>query len=410
MSESKPVCHSCGQTGLITFLSLGRTPLANSLPAKEDLDKPEATYPLDAAFCPHCGLVQITETVPAEILFKEYLYYSSFSDTVLQNAREVVERLIPQRHLNSKSLVVELASNDGYLLQYYTQYGIPVLGIEPAENIAKLANEHGIPTIPEFFGEELAVRLKKEGKQADIIHANNVLAHVSNLNSFVAGIECLLKDGGIAVIESPYVKDLIDRGEFDTIYHEHLCYYSLTSLTYLFGQHNLVIQDVERISIHGGTLRLFVGKQGFAGPGPAVLELMAEEAACGAGSLDYYQDFAQKVEALKKELVDLLQDLKKKGKRIAAYGAAAKGCTLLTYLGIGQETLDFVVDRSTYKQGRYMPGTHLPILPPAQLLEVQPDYVLLLSWNFAEEIMRQQAEYRARGGQFIIPVPSIKVV
>ena len=410
MTESKPVCHSCGQKDLITFLSLGRTPLANSLPAKEDLAKPEATYPLDVAFCPHCALVQITETVPAEILFREYLYFSSFSDTVLQNAREVVERLIPQRHLNSKSLVVELASNDGYLLQYYKQYGIPVLGIEPAVNIAKVANEHGIPTLPEFFGEELALKLKKEGQQADIVHANNVLAHVSNLNSFVAGIEYLLKDGGMAVIESPYVKDLIDRGEFDTIYHEHLCYYSLTSLTYLFGQHNLVIQNVERIPIHGGTLRLFVGKQGFANPGQAVQELMAEEAAWGAGRPEFYQSFAQKVEALKEELVGLLQDLKKKGKRIAAYGAAAKGCTLLTYFGIGQETIDFVVDRSIYKQGRYMPGTHLPILPPSKLLEVQPDYVLMLSWNFAEEIMRQQAEFCSRGGKFIIPVPSVKVI
>jgi SAM-dependent methyltransferase len=410
MAGKLPDCRSCGQAGLVPILNLGKTPLANSLPTKEELTAPEAIYPLEVAFCPHCALVQITETVPAEVLFREYLYFSSFSDTVLQNARDVVERLIPQRHLNSKSLVAEVASNDGYLLQFYKQYGIPVLGIEPAMNIAKVANEHGIPTIPEFFGDELAVKLKEEGKQADIVHANNVLAHVSNLNSFVAGIECLLKDGGVAVIESPYVKDLIDRCEFDTIYHEHLCYYSLTSLTYLFERHNLVIQDVERIPIHGGTLRVFVGKKNFAKPSSAVEELMTEEAAWGAGRLEFYQDFAQKIEALKKELVGLLKDLKKSGKSIAAYGAAAKGCTLLTYFEIGQETIDFVVDRSTYKQGRYMPGTHLPILAPSKLLEVQPDYVLMLSWNFAEEIMRQQAEYHARGGQFILPVPSVKVI
>jgi hypothetical protein len=410
MSETRPVCISCGQTGLITFLSLGMTPLANSLPAKEDLGKSEATYPLNLAFCPSCSLVQITETMPAELLFRDYLYFSSFSDTVLQNAREIAERVILQRQLNSKSLVIEVASNDGYLLQYYKQYGIPILGIEPAVNIAKVANEHGIPTVAEFFCEELAQKMKNEETQGDIVHANNVLAHVSNLNSFVAGIECALKDNGMAVIESPYVKDLIDRGEFDTIYHEHLCYYSLTSLTSLFERHNLIIQDVEHTPIHGGTLRVFVGKKGFAQPNSTVGDLMAEEAAWGANRLEFYQDFAQKVEALKKELVDLLKGLKASGKCIAAYGAAAKGCTLLTYFGIGQETLDFVVDRNIYKQGRYMPGSHLAILPPAKLLEVQPDYVLMLTWNFADEIMLQQTEYRSRGGQFIIPVPSLRIV
>jgi SAM-dependent methyltransferase len=410
MSKEMPVCHSCGQQGLITFLSLGNTPLANSLPSKEQLDQPEEMFPLNVAFCPDCSLVQITEIVPREKLFRDYLYYSSFSDTVLQNARDVVERLIPQRHLSAKSLVIELASNDGYLLQYYHQYGIPVLGIEPAINIAKVAEEHGIPTLPEFFGEEVALKLQKEGKCADIIHANNVLAHVANLNSFVAGIEHLLKDKGMAVIESPYVKDLIDRGEFDTIYHEHLCYYSLTSLDHLFTRHGLVIADVERIPIHGGTLRLFVGKLGFASPSQVVLDLLAEEAAWGVDRLDFYKDFGQKVEGLKKQLVTLLKDLKGKGKRIAAYGAAAKGCTLLNYFGIGEDTIEYVVDRSTYKQGRYMPGIHLPILPPAKLLEDQPDYVVMFSWNFAEEIMLQQVEYRHRGGKFIIPVPSVKVV
>jgi SAM-dependent methyltransferase len=410
MNTATPVCHSCGQTGLITFLSLGNTPLANSLPSKEQLDQPEEIFPLDVALCPGCSLVQITEIVPPEKLFRDYLYFSSFSDTVLQNARDVVERLIPQRHLSSKSLVVELASNDGYLLQYYHQYGIPVLGIEPAVNIARVAVEHGIPTLPEFFSEEVALKLQKEGKCADIIHANNVLAHVANLNSFVAGIEHLLKDNGIAVIESPYVKDLIDRVEFDTIYHEHLCYYSLTSLDHLFSRHGLVIADVERIPIHGGTLRVFVGKRSFATPSRAVLDLLTEETNWGVDRIDFYQGFGQKVKGLKIQLVTLLKDLKSRGKRIAAYGAAAKGCTLLNYFGIGEDTIEYVVDRSTYKQGRYMPGIHLPILPPAKLLEDQPDYVVLFSWNFTEEIMLQQAEYRLRGGKFIIPVPSVKIV
>jgi SAM-dependent methyltransferase len=405
-----PNCRSCGQPGMAVFLSLGETPLANSLPTKEQLDQPEAIYPLNVAFCPHCSLVQITETVPPEELFREYLYFSSFSDTVLQNARDVVERLIPQRHLSSKSLVVELASNDGYLLQYYHQYGIPVLGIEPAVNIAKVAVEHGIPTIAEFFSEELSLKLSAEGKCADIIHANNVLAHVADLNGFVAGIEHLLKDKGIAVIETPYVKDLIDRVEFDTIYHEHLCYYSLNSLANLFDRHGLVLKDVEHIPIHGGTLRVFVGKKGHANPSHAVQMMMAEEATWGADRLDFYNGFAQKVESLKKELVSLLKNLKAQNKRIAAYGAAAKGCTLLIFFGIGLGTIDFVADRSTYKQGRYMPGTHIPIVAPAKLLEDQPDYVLMLSWNFAEEIMRQQAEFRLRGGKFIVPVPSVKVL
>jgi SAM-dependent methyltransferase len=410
MSEKLLVCNSCDQQGLIPFLSLGNTPLANSLPSKEQLDLPEEMFPLNVAFCPNCSLVQITEIVPREKLFRDYLYYSSFSDTVLQNARDVVERLIPQRHLSGKSLVIELASNDGYLLQYYQQYGIPVLGIEPATNIAKVAVEHGIPTLPEYFSEEVAIKLEEECQCGDIIHANNVLAHISNLNSFVAGIEHLLKDNGIAVIETPYVKDLIDRVEFDTIYHEHLCYFSLTSLNHLFVRHGLVIADVEHIHTQGGTLRVFLGKFGMASPSQAVLDLLAEETAWGVDGLDFYTGFGRKVGDLKQQLVSLLKDLKGKGKRIAAYGAAAKGSTLLNYFGIGEDIIDYVVDRSIYKQGRYMPGIHLPILPPAKLLEDQPDYVLMFSWNFAEEIMLQQVEYRRRGGQFIIPVPSVKVV
>lgn len=410
MSQQAPVCRSCGQGDLQLILSLGKTPLANSLPTPEQLTQVEEIFPLEVVFCPHCALVQITETVPPEKLFREYLYFSSFSDTVLQNAQEIVERLIPMRHLKSSSLVVELASNDGYLLKYYQQYGIPVLGIEPALNVARVANEAGVPTVAEFFGEELAQKLVNEGKQADVIHANNVLAHVANLNSFVAGIATLLKDDGVAVIESPYVKDLIDRVEFDTIYHEHLCYYSLTSLTNLFARHGLVISNVEHLPIHGGTLRVFVCKGASCQLSPAVILMMKEEQLWGAGGLDFYQDFAQKVESLKIQLVGLLGRLKAEGKSIAAYGAAAKGSTLLNYFGIDREVIDFVVDRSTYKQGRYMPGVHIPIFSPAHLLEVQPDYVLMLSWNFTEEIIQQQTEFRMRGGKFIIPIPEIKIV
>ena len=342
-------------------------------------------------------------------MFGDYPYFSSVSASWLEHSKRYVEKVVPRFGLGAHSRVIEIASNDGYLLQYYRQRGIPVLGIEPARNVARVAVERGVPTLCDFFGVELARSLRNRGQQADVLHAHNVLAHVADLNGVVEGMEAVLKDSGIVVVEVPYVKDLLDRCEFDTIYHEHLCYFSLTALDGLFRRHGLVIQDVERIPIHGGSLRLVVAKAATAKPTGAVKGLLADEAGWGVRQLETYRNFGARVEALKSSLKSMLNKLKQRGDRIAAYGAAAKGSTLLNYAGIGQETLDFVVDRSPHKQGRFMPGVHLPIYAPERLLETMPDAVLLLTWNFADEILEQQAMYRQLGGRFIIPVPEVKV-
>ena len=409
ITGSQPIaCRSCGYTNLQNVLSLGCTPLANALLTEEQLSESEATYPLELVFCSECSLVQITETVSPEKLFREYVYLSSFSDTMLEHAENLSSALIGSKHLDATSLVVEVASNDGYLLRFYKREGVPVLGIEPATNIAAVAEQHGISTICDFFNDDLASRLVGEGLNADVVHANNVLAHVSDLNGFVRGLRSVLKEDGLIVVEVPYVKDMIDRCEFDTVYHEHLCYFSLTSLNALFARNELTIQKVERLAIHGGTLRIYAGRE--TAPDESVIRLLSEEKAWGVNDLAFYSGFGERVEKLRDELVALLRKLKTEDKRIAVYGASAKGSTLLNYCRLGAETLDYVVDRSTVKQGLYTPGTHLKIYAPEKLLEDAPDYVLLLTWNFAGEILEQQAEYRKRGGRFIVPVPAVRVV
>lgn len=412
MSNLATSCRSCAHPQLHTVFDLGQTPLANGLLSESQLHEPEPCFPLVLAFCPVCTLVQITETVPPELLFGHYLYFSSFSESMLRHSREIAQRMIQEQRLNEGSRVIEIASNDGYLLQYYCQAGIPVLGIEPAANIAAVArNERNVPTRIEFFGLELAQELSRRGEMADVIHANNVLAHVADLNGFVAGLRLILKDDGVAVIEVPYVKEMIDRLEFDTIYHEHLSYFSLTSLDHLFARNGLAIADVEQLPIHGGSLRLFVVHQKPSRQqNESVGHLLGQEQQWGVSNLSFYQDFCRDVQRLKEQLLTLLRGLKSRGDRIAAYGCSAKGSTLLNHFGIGGEILDFVVDRSTVKQGLYTPGTHLPIHGPETLLKNMPAYALLLTWNFAEEILQQQAEYQQRGGRFIVPLPEPRVV
>jgi SAM-dependent methyltransferase len=403
-------CRSCGSRQGFQILDLGLQPLANNLLTPTDLGKPEPKFPLRLGVCRSCWLLQILDLVPPTQLFSEYLYFSSFSDFMLRHAKEASEKYASDFGLGSGSLVVEVASNDGYFLQNFKRMEIPCLGIEPAGNIAKVAREKGIETIVKFFGAELGEQLAASSRRADLILGNNVFAHVPNPNDFVAGLRALIKPHGRIILEFPYAVDFLEQTEFDTIYHEHVFYFSLLALEPLFARHGLQIYDVEKLSIHGGSLRIFAASSGEQVLRPAVLSIREEEMQSGLTSSSYYEGFARRVYDLKRDLITLLNELKQAGKSIAAYGASAKGSTLLNFFGIGKETLNFVADRSTYKQGKLTPGTHLTIVPPDELSRLRPDYTLLLTWNFAEEIMEQQYDYRRKGGKFIVPIPAVKVV
>lgn len=407
---TRSACRGCSARNLIPILSLGRTPLANALLSEVDLDRPEPTYPLDLVFCELCSLVQITVDVPPRELFEEYLYHSSYSDTMVAHARRLAQRIAREESLGRESLVIEVASNDGYLLKNYIDLEVPVLGIEPARNIAAIARDHGVETVGSFFGLELARSLRDSGRLANVVHAHNVLAHVPDLGGVLEGMGEILAQNGIVVIEVPYVRELVERCEFDTIYHEHLSYFSLNALVAVAKAAGLIVHDVERVSIHGGSLRVFLSRPGTRPVGSYVDELLAEEGSIGLTRSDFYADFAARVKGLRAALVSTLADLKRDGASIAAYGAAAKGATLLNYAGVDAQTIDFVSDRSPHKQGRYMPGAHIPIVAPTALLERRPDFCLLLAWNFETEILVQQSAYRAAGGRFIIPVPTVRIL
>ncbi|MGH9229712.1 MAG: methyltransferase domain-containing protein [Acidimicrobiales bacterium] len=404
------VCRSCGEPGPTVFLDLGDTPLADNLVPADTPPGADETFPLEVAFCRSCSLVQITEEVPPEKLFVDnYLYFSSFSDDLLRHSRDHALGLIERQRLGPDSFVVEVASNDGYLLRNFVEHGIAVLGIDPAPTQAEAAAAAGVPTLAEFFGEDLARGIAAERGRADVIVANNVMAHVPDLNGFVAGYRELLKDGGVVTVENPYVRDLIDHGEFDTIYHEHHCYFSCSAVDALVRRNGLFLNHVEHFpNLHGGTLRWHLGTRNE--PSEAVTAYLRDEREMGMLDIGYYKNFATRVNAIRDDLLELLGDLKAEGSTIAAYGAAAKGATLVNFAGIGTDLVDFVVDRNVHKHGLLMPGVHIPIVGPEALPERRPDYTLLLAWNFKDEILGQQAAYRRAGGRFIVPVPEPQVV
>ena len=405
-------CLFCGSKELQSVVDLGMSPLCESYVSLEHLNSMEPFYPLHAFVCTKCFLVQLDEYVSAENIFTEYAYFSSYADSWVQHMKLYTEMIASKYNLTSNSFVVELASNDGYLLQHFVAKGIPVLGVEPAANVAKVAIEKGIPTLVKFFGVQTANEMASEGKLADLVCGANVLAQVPDVNDFVKGIKIILKPKGVVTIEFPHLMKLMELNQFDTIYHEHFSYFSLITAENIFSAHRLTLFDVDEISTHGGSLRIYARHtEDTSKPvSHAVENLRSREKEAGITNLRYYETFSEKVKETKRKLLEFLIKVKREGKTVAGYGAPGKGNTLLNFCGIRNDFLDFTVDRNTYKQGKYLPGTHIPIYHPDKIKETKPDYVFILPWNFKDEIMSQNSFIREWNGKFIVPIPELTVL
>ena len=404
-------CRFCGTAFRHTVVDLGMSPLCESFLRGDQLNQMEPFYPLRVWVCDRCFLVQLEEYVTGEEIFTDYAYFSSFSDTWLRHARNYVEQMIAQLGLTPSKSVVEIASNDGYLLQFFVQRGIPALGIEPAANVAKAAEQRGVPTLVKFFGVDTARELVEAGHSADLILGNNVLAQVPDLNDFVGGLKILLAPDGVITIEFPHLLRTIEGNQFDQVYHEHFSYFSLYAAERIFAAHGLPIFDVEELSTHGGSIRIYAhhAEDASREETDRLVALRATEEEAGIGTLAYYADFESRVRDTKRKLLEFLIEAKRAGKRVVGYGAPGKGNTLLNYCGIRTDFIDFTVDRSPHKHEKFLPGTHIPIFAPERLWDARPDYVLILPWNLKNEIMQQLAGIREWGGQFVVPIPEVTI-
>ncbi|MGO8927544.1 MAG: methyltransferase domain-containing protein [Limisphaerales bacterium] len=411
-SSASARCRFCAAPLKHNFVDLGMSPLCESYVSREQLNQMEPFYPLHVQVCDQCFLVQLEEYVRAADIFTEYAYFSSFSDTWLKHAADYVDMITRRLNLGQNSLAVELASNDGYLLQNFVKKGIPALGVEPAANIGNVANEKGVPTLVKFFGRGTAEEMAADGNQADLVIGNNVLAQVPDLNDFVGGIRIILKPHGVATLEFPHLVKLMAENQYDTIYHEHFSYFSFITAEKVFAAHGMTLFDVEELSTHGGSIRIYARHAHDASRpvSERVLELRQRELAQRLDRMDTYATFAEKVKQSKRNLLDCLIRVKREGKRVAGYGAPGKGNTLLNYCGIRTDFLDYTVDRNPYKQGKFLPGTHIPIFSPERIFETRPDYLLILPWNFKAEIIKQMAPIRQWGGKFVVPIPDAEVI